>query len=566
MALPSPRAPVRLLASLTLLIVLQWPFLLCADWTLVWSDEFTGNDPALPTQDGKTLPDPAKWGYDRGGWGWGNSELQFYTNPLSPDFDPTNAWLENGQLVIEVRDDSGRNGNPDLFFGNDYTSARLLTKGKFDQRYGRFEARIKVPTGGSGLWPAFWMLGADFPEVSWPFCGEIDIMEYVSRLPNEVFGTIHGPGYSGGASFGNILDLGEPVVNDYHMYAVEWDPGEIRWYLDGQLYHTATPADISPNQWVFDHAFFMILNVAIGGNFGGSLDPNLSFPTSMYVDYVRVYEDDQLVIPPTPSIDIPAIVQAEDYTDQSGAQFETTTDTGGGLNAGYLDDGNYLEFLLNTPTAGRYAVDLRVANGSANIGRIVVSADGNTITSPDITNTGGWQSWITLPAGEIDLPTGLVTLRLTMETPGIGIDAMNLNWMELSLVKADPMADPDQDGFINLFEEAFNLDKFTPDGASMGPQGMPAQSGGQTYLQLSYRRKAGGTGTTGVDYTAHGYQYAVEVSSTMEPGSWMSGGAQVNAIGSPVDNGDGSETVTVRSNAPIGRGTFLRLKVTETSP
>ena len=276
----------RILRAATLILLSMAPLSLPAAWNLVWSDEFTQPD--------NTAPDPSKWGYDVGGWGWGNNEEQYYTTSLD------NARIENNQLVIEVRDDTGTNGNPDIYFGNDYTSARLLTKGKFDQLYGKFEARIKVPAGGSGLWPAFWMLGADFPNVrNWPFCGEIDIMEYVSRIPNEVFGTIHGPGYSGGASFGNTINLGQPVANNYHVFTVEWEPDEIRWYLNGIQYHTAVPADVAPNEWVFNESvppeptdgFFMILNVAIGGDFGGFIDAgNITFPTRMLVDYVRVYE------------------------------------------------------------------------------------------------------------------------------------------------------------------------------------------------------------------------------------------------------------------------------------
>lgn len=422
---PAPHPPLsRLLICLVLILLAQSPLQVFAGWTLVWADEFTQAD--------GTAPDPTKWGYDVGGWGWGNGEEQYYTTSTD------NARIENGELVIELRDDTGLNGNPDLYFGNDYTSARLLTKDKFEQAYGRFEARIKVPPGGNGLWPAFWMLGAGFPEVAWPGCGEIDIMEYISRLPNEVFGTIHGPGYSGGGAFGAIFDIGVPVANDYHTYAVEWEPNQIRWYFDGILYHTATPADVAPNEWVFgttDPAlpgdeFFMILNVAIGGSFGGAIDAgNITFPTRMLVDYVRVYESDGI----PESIDIPAIVQMEDYTSQSGVQFEVTSDTGGGSNAGFLSDGDYLEFLLNVPFAGTYGIDLRVASGAAITGSVTVTADGNSVTSGTISNTGGWQSWTTVPVGDISLPSGLVTLRLTINSPGPDQDVMNINWMDISL-------------------------------------------------------------------------------------------------------------------------------------
>lgn len=232
---------------------------------------------------------------------------------------------------------------------------------------------------------------------------------------------------------------------------------------------------------------------------------------------------------------------------------------------GWLDDGNWMDFDLNSPTAGRYAVDLRIASQASITGSVTISAGDNSITSPDITSTGGWQKWETIRAGEIDLPTGPVTMRLTINTPGVGQDVMNLNWMDISLVKADPQADPDEDTFINLFEEAFGLDMFTADPLSNWPFGIPVESSGNKHVSLTYRRLAGGSGTTGVNYTAGGYQYAVEVSGTLQSGSWQSGSSRVEAVGSPVNNGDGTETVTVRAKSTISDGgKFLRLVVTET--
>jgi beta-glucanase (GH16 family) len=256
--------------AITLFLLLALPLSAQAlpGWTLVWSDEFTQAD--------GTAPDSSKWTHDLGGGGWGNSELQYYTNSTN------NARIENNELIIEVREEN--------VGGYGYTSARLKTQGKFEQAYGRFEARIKVPSG-QGLWPAFWTLGNDISIVGWPDCGEIDIMEFVGRLPNEIFGTIHGPGYSGGNSFGSIHNFGQPVANDYHTYVVEWEPNEIRWYVDDIHYHTANPADVAPNDFPFDHPFFMLLNVAVGGNFGGPIGSNVTFPKQMLVDYVRVYEE-----------------------------------------------------------------------------------------------------------------------------------------------------------------------------------------------------------------------------------------------------------------------------------
>ena len=147
-----------------------------------------------------------------------------------------------------------------------------------------------MPTGGDGLWPAFWSLGTDITYNPWPGAGEIDVMEYVSRIPNEIFGTIHGPGYNGGGSFSGIYDFGERVDLSYHTFAVEWEPETIRWYVDDILYHEAAPSDVAPNPWVFEKPFFLLLNFAIGGNFGGAIDPNNTYPQEYLVDYVRVYQ------------------------------------------------------------------------------------------------------------------------------------------------------------------------------------------------------------------------------------------------------------------------------------
>ncbi len=253
------------------------------NWVLAWSQEF--NEAA------GTVPDPNVWTHELGDGalngivGWGNSELQYYTDR------PENAAMDGeGNLRIRLEQVDPETTDLVCHYGPcEYTSARLITANKIEFAYGRIEARIKVPSG-AGLWPAFWMLGTNIDEVGWPQSGEIDIMEYVGRVPNEIFGTIHGPGYSGGNGFGNPYDLGEPVANDYHTFAIEWAPDTIRWYVDGILYHEAAPEDVAPNAWVFNHPFYLILNLAIGGNFGGKVDPELTFPRDMLVDYVRVYQ------------------------------------------------------------------------------------------------------------------------------------------------------------------------------------------------------------------------------------------------------------------------------------
>jgi beta-glucanase (GH16 family) len=244
-------------------------------WRLVWQDEFNGAS-------GSPV-DSTKWSFAVGGKGWGNSELETYTSR------PANAHLEPGLLVITALKETFT--GPDKIVRN-YTSARLLTKDKFSQVYGRFEARIKIPYG-QGIWPAFWMLGDDIDTVHWPRCGEIDIMENIGREPSIVHGTFHGPGYSGGSgiSASYALANGQKFSDDFHVFAVEWEPNVMRFYVDGNLYKTRTPADLpAGTSWVFDHPFFIILNVAVGGGWPGNPDGGTVFPQQMLVDYVRVYQ------------------------------------------------------------------------------------------------------------------------------------------------------------------------------------------------------------------------------------------------------------------------------------
>jgi beta-glucanase (GH16 family) len=246
-------------------------------WVPVWSDEFEGaaGSPA----------NPDNWTYETGGWGWGNDELQYYTDSTD------NAALDGeGNLVITVNEIDPATTDLECWYGPcKYTSARLITEDKQEFEYGRIESRVQVPQG-SGIWPAVWTLGNDFREVGWPQTGEIDIMEFVGRLPNEIFGTIHGPGYAGGQSFGGIYDFGTPVYDGWHTFSVEWTPERIDWFVDGIQYHSASPADIAPNEWVFDHPFTLLTNVAVGGNFGGALGADLTFPQSLTIDYIRVFQ------------------------------------------------------------------------------------------------------------------------------------------------------------------------------------------------------------------------------------------------------------------------------------
>jgi len=243
-------------------------------WTLVWSDEFNGAN--------GSGPDPAKWVVETGGGGWGNEELEYYTGRSQ------NVQQRDGNLFITAQQE--KYTGPDGVTRR-YTSARLKTLGKFAQAFGRFEARIKIPRG-QGIWPAFWMLGDDIEKAGWPASGEIDIMENIGKEPAMVHGTVHGPGYSGEHGIGvpYSLPAGQPFADDFHLFAVEWEPKVIRFYVDDHHYKTVTPSDLpSGSKWVYDHPFFLLLNVAVGGNWPGPPDGSSVFPQTMVVDYVRVY-------------------------------------------------------------------------------------------------------------------------------------------------------------------------------------------------------------------------------------------------------------------------------------
>ena len=244
-----------------------------ANWQLTWSDEFNGPD--------NTPPDPAKWSFEIGGSGNGNKELETYTAR------PANALQQHGSLVITARQENltGPDGIP-----RPYTSARLRTLGRFSQAYGRFEARMQLPTG-KGIWPAFWLLGDDLESVGWPRCGEIDIVENIGD-PAKIYSTIHGPAYSGKKSISAPFPLppGESVHTAFHLYAVEWAPKDLKFFFDDHLIAERTPADLPVGAtWVYNHPFFLLLNLAVGGGWPGNPDQTTVFPQQMRVDYVRVY-------------------------------------------------------------------------------------------------------------------------------------------------------------------------------------------------------------------------------------------------------------------------------------
>jgi beta-glucanase (GH16 family) len=271
----TPKAK-RILSRVCLLLLVASAFAAQAQssksWQLTWADEF--NSP------NGTPPNPAKWNIVTGGKGFGNNERETYTA------NPINAHQQNGNLVITARkeDVTGPDGVP-----RHYTSARLNTQNHFTQEYGRFEARIQLPTG-KGIWPAFWLLGDDHETNQWPNCGEIDILETIGA-PDTMHSTLHGPGYSGdkGISQKFPLPTGESVTA-FHVYAVEWTPDDIKFFFDDHLIAHRTPADLPPNtKWAYDHPFYILLNLAVGGNWPGNPDDTTVFPQQMLVDYVRVY-------------------------------------------------------------------------------------------------------------------------------------------------------------------------------------------------------------------------------------------------------------------------------------
>ena len=245
------------------------------EWVQAWSDEFDG---AAGMQ-----VNGANWTAEIGGNGWGNNELEYYTDR------PENAALDgNGNLAIVAREENP--ADYQCHYGTcRYTSARLITKGQQAFTYGRVEARIKIPRG-QGVWPAFWMLGTDIDQVGWPNSGEIDIMENIGKEPQIVHGTIHGPGYSAGNGITAAFTGAEDFADDFHVYAIDWDPQTIRWYVDGNLYSTVSVNDLHGRKWVYDHDFFILLNVAVGGQWPGMPDSSSQFPQTMLVDYVRVYK------------------------------------------------------------------------------------------------------------------------------------------------------------------------------------------------------------------------------------------------------------------------------------
>ncbi|WP_206363227.1 beta-1,3-glucanase family protein [Sinomicrobium pectinilyticum] len=364
------------------------------DWQLVWQDEFTdgiGPDWVFETGNGAN--------------GWGNNELQYYR--------AENASVQNGALVITARQEN--------FGGYGYTSTRMKTQGRKSFKYGRMEARIAIPSS-LGTWPAFWMLGNSISSIGWPKCGEIDVMEHINTSPN-IHGTMHWEDHNGNyANYGGDTPAN---VTAYHVYAVEWDENYIRWFLDGQEYHVADISNGVNGTQEFHENFFLILNMAIGGNWPGFQVDNSALPANMYVDYVRVYQRNGNGGGGDPGFS--QHIEAESYNNMSGVQTENTTDSGGGLNVGYIDTGDWMAYnAINIPSSGNYTIQYRVASESGG-GQLSldINAGATVLGTVNIPSTGGWQNWTTVSH----------SAYLNAGTHNFGIyaqsGAWNINWWRI---------------------------------------------------------------------------------------------------------------------------------------
>ncbi|CAM3878648.1 Beta-glucanase precursor [Vibrio aerogenes CECT 7868] len=373
---------------------------LSANWQLVWHDEFTnsiGPDWVFETGNGAS--------------GWGNNELEYYQRE--------NATVENGNLVITAKKQNSH--------GFKYTSARMKTQGLQSFKYGKIEARIKLPNG-SGLWPAFWMLGRNIDSVSWPYCGEIDIMEHVNN-ESQTHGTIHWQADKYANYTGHSFNID---VTQYHTYTVEWDKGEIRWYVDGTMYHVANILNNINGTDEFHKEFFILFNLAVGGNWPGFNIDDSKMPAKMYVDYVRVYQDKNNTSSSHSGNNgggssFSKTIQAENYSSMKGVGTQDTSDTGGGKNVGWIDTGDWMAFNnIKIPATGDYLVEYRVASAEGGAKLSLDHSSGATVLGYlDIGSTGGWQNWKTI-SHRVHINAGTYNFGIYAQKGGF-----NLNWWKI---------------------------------------------------------------------------------------------------------------------------------------
>lgn len=410
--------------------LLALPVMAAAQWELVWSDEFNG--PAIDT---------SKWTHEVNGWGGGNNELQYYTAR------PQNSFIQDGSLRIRAIKETFT--GPDGTRG--YTSARMVSAGKGDWRYGRIEARARLPLG-QGLWPAIWMLPTDWVYGGWAASGEIDIMEYRGNEPNRIHGTLHYGGEWPNNTYSGDFTDGPDYSADFHVFAVEWDEMEIRWFVDGIFYQSQTSWFSTAGDYPapFDQRFHLILNVAVGGNFLPDPPPDANyFPQEMAVDWVRVYK--RVEAPYLGSaITLPARIEAEHFNwggndigyrdltssqlgsgfrENESADIQPTTDAGGGFNVGYVQPGEWMQYFVETDSASMWTIDFRVASNN-NGGIIRVGAFDSFDAEVDrvsvaVPHTNGWQNWTTVSTAPLQIPQGVSKLRVEVVS-----GEFNINWLE----------------------------------------------------------------------------------------------------------------------------------------
>ncbi|GGF13197.1 carbohydrate-binding protein [Hymenobacter cavernae] len=355
----------------------------------VWADEFnTGIS--------------SSWVFETGGGGWGNNEKQYYQR--------ANASVVDGILQITARKET--------VGGMPYTSSRMKTQGLKEFKFGKIEARMKLPLG-QGLWPAFWMLGSNINTVSWPACGEIDVMEHINA-ENKVYGTVHWDS-NGHAEYGGNLVT---TPQDYHVYGIEWEPTYIRWFVDGVKYHEINITNGTGSTEEFQRPFFLLLNLAVAGNWPGQTVDESKLPATMYVDYVRVYQKTGTTPPPTSTANL---IQAEGYSAMNGVQPEATSDTGGGQNVGYIDQGDWMAYSnINFPVSGNYTLEYRVASPSGGTLSSDLNSGSIQLGNTAVPATGGWQNWTTV-SRTVYVNAGTYNFGVFAQTGG-----WNLNWIRIT--------------------------------------------------------------------------------------------------------------------------------------
>jgi beta-glucanase (GH16 family) len=386
------RQTLTTLLSAAALLLLGRPAAQAQTYQQVWADEFNGSI-------------SSNWVYETGGGGWGNNEKQYYQQ--------ANATVNATDLMITARKQS--------VGGYPYTSARMKTQGIKQFTYGKMEARIKMPLG-QGLWPAFWMLGSNIGSVGWPYCGEIDIMEQVNA-DSRCYGTVHWDS-NGHASYGNNVAVS---ANTYHVYSVEWTPSAIKWFVDGAKYNEINIANNAGGTEEFQKPFFLLLNLAVAGDWPGQTVDESKLPATMFVDYVRVYQ-----LTSTPPAGSSVTLQAEAANVNNGMTVEACSDAGGGQDMGYIDAGDYLVWNgINFPTSGTYNIEYRVASGASG-GTISSDLNAGSIQlgNTAIPATGGWQNWTTV-SKTVNVNAGTYNFGIYAQTSGY-----NLNWVRITKVNA----------------------------------------------------------------------------------------------------------------------------------